>query len=165
MPHGVVREVIPAPAADVFRLIHDYDRRLEWDTLLQRAFMVDGRAPCVGAIAVCKGRPHLGGIELRTEYVSFDPPRVAAVRMVNRPPFFDTWAATIRHEPLSDSSSAVEYTYHFRARPGWLRFSLHPLMNAMFKWETRRRLRALCAIFERDGRIGRPAAAGDRTSS
>ena len=149
MPHGVVREIIPAPAADVFRLIHDYDRRLEWDTLLQRAFMVDGRAPCVGAIAVCKGRPHLGGIELRTEYVSFDPPRVAAVRMVNRPPFFDTWAATIRHEPLSDSSSAVEYKYHFRARPRWLRFLLHPLMNTTFKWETRRRLRALKGCFSR----------------
>jgi hypothetical protein len=151
MPHGVVREIIPAPAAEVFRLIHDYGRRLEWDTLLQRAFMVDGRKPAVGAVAVCKGRPHLGGIELRTEYVSFDPPRVAAVRMVNRPPFFDTWAATIRHEPLSDSSSAVEYKYHFRARPRWLRSLLHPLMNTAFKWETRRRLRALKGFF------GRPA--------
>ena len=36
MPHGSVTETIPAPSSEVFRLLHDYDRRLEWDTLLSR---------------------------------------------------------------------------------------------------------------------------------
>jgi hypothetical protein len=37
MAHGEVTEIIPAPSQAVFDLIHDYSRRLEWDTLLQAA--------------------------------------------------------------------------------------------------------------------------------
>jgi hypothetical protein len=150
MPRGIVREVIPAPSADVFRLLHDYGRRLEWDTLLQAAYLTDGyRQAQVGAVSVCQGRFHLGGIALKTRYVSFRPPDVSAIKMVNRPPFFDRFAATIRHGDLSPSSSFVEYHYNFAARPKWLRFLLHPLMNALFLWETRKRLRALKRFFER----------------
>lgn len=153
MPHGTVREVIPAPSADVFRLLHDYDRRLEWDTLLQKASLAESWSEArLGAVAVCKGRRHLGGIEMRTEYVSFRPPEVAAVKMVNRPPLFETFAATIRHRDVSESSSSVEYTYNFTARPQWLRFVLHPLMKAAFAWETKRRLRMLKRFFAQQSR-------------
>jgi hypothetical protein len=63
MPHGVVREAIPATSAAVFALLHDYERRLEWDTLLQAAYLTDGyRQAEPGAVAVCQGRKHLGGI-------------------------------------------------------------------------------------------------------
>jgi hypothetical protein len=34
MPHGQVSELISAPIDVVFDLVHDYSRRLEWDTLL-----------------------------------------------------------------------------------------------------------------------------------
>ena len=65
MPHGRVSDVIPAPAEEVFRLLHDYDRRLEWDTLLQAAFLLDGcKQADVGARSVCKGKSRLGGIAL-----------------------------------------------------------------------------------------------------
>jgi hypothetical protein len=155
MPHGIVREVIPAPSADVFRLLHDYSRRLEWDTLLRAAYLTDGyRQAHLGAVSVCQGRFHLGRIALKTQYVSFRPPDVAAIKMVNRPPFFDRFAATIRHGNLAASSSFVEYHYNFVARPKWLRFLLHPLMNALFHWETRKRLRALKNFFERQTRSG-----------
>jgi hypothetical protein len=150
MPHGIVSEVIPAPSALVFALLHNYERRLEWDTLLQAAYLTDGyrQAQC-GAVSVCKGRTHLGGIALKTRYVSFRPPEVAAVQMVNRPPFFASFAATIRHRDLPDNESLVEYFYHFRARPRWLRWVLHPVMHWLFAWETRKRLRALKDFFAR----------------
>jgi hypothetical protein len=149
MPHGSVRETIPAKSADVFRLLHDYDRRLEWDTLLQDAHLCDDwTAAQPGATSVCKGRWHLGGIALKTRYVSFHPPDVAAVKMVNRPPFFEAFAATIRHRDLDDGSSSVEYKYNFTARPAWLRWLLHPLMATAFRWETRKRLRALRQFFD-----------------
>ena len=151
MPLDTVREVIRAPSAEVFRLLHNYDRRFEWDTLLQAAYLTDGyREAQVGAVSVCKGRTHLGGLELKTKYVSFRPPEVAAVKMVNRPPFFETFAATIRHHDLSHSSSSVEYKYNFTARPRCLRFILHSLMNAMLAFETKNRLRALRHFFERN---------------
>jgi hypothetical protein len=144
MPHGRVSDVIPAPAAAVFQLLHDYDRRLEWDTLLQRAELLDGApAAALGVKSLCQGRPVLGGFALITEYVSFRPPEVAAVQMLNRPPFFDTFAATIRHAENGDGGSRIEYLYNFTARPRWLRPLLHPIMNWMFKWETKKRLAAL----------------------
>ena len=144
MPHGSVSDTIPAPSAEVFRLVHDYDRRLEWDTLLQHACLCDDWAEAqLHATSVCTGRWHLGGIALKTEYISFAPPRVAAVKMLNRPAFFETFAATIRHHDLGDGSSTIEYKYSFTARPSWLRCLLDPAMAAIFQWETRKRLRAL----------------------
>lgn len=154
MPHNSVTETIPAPSAAVFRLLHDYDRRLEWDTLLQDARLcANWREAQLHAQSVCTGRWYLGGVALKTEYVSFTPPAVAAVKMLNRPPFFDKFAATIRHRDLADGKSSVEYKYHFIARPSWLRWLLHPAMAAIFRWETRKRLRALRQFFS-DGRRG-----------
>lgn len=137
---------MPASSGAVFDLIHDYDRRLAWDTLLQAAYLDDGFARAAkGATSVCVGRPSLGGLALKTIYVSFDRPRVAAVKMVNAPPFFATWAATIRHEDLDPGQSRITYTFHFAARPRALRWLLEPIMSLVFHWETRRRLRALRA--------------------
>jgi hypothetical protein len=149
MPHGKVRETIPAPAADVFCLLHDYGKRLEWDTLLQAAYLTKGyRQAELGAVSICKGRTILGGLALQTEYVSFRPPDVAAVKMLNRPLFFETFAATIRHTQRPDGTSDIEYNYNFTARPRWLRLVLHPIMNRVFRWETKKRLRALRRYFQ-----------------
>ena len=150
MPHGHITEVIPASATDVFRLIHDYSRRLEWDTLLQEAYFSDGFSEAAqGATSVCRGRRCLGGIALKTRYVTYRPGEVAAVVMINRPPIFESFAATIRHRDLGPSESAVEYLFTFQSRPTWLRMLLNPLMNAVLVWETRKRLRALKRFFER----------------
>lgn len=147
-----IRETIPASAEAVFALIHNYDRRLEWDTLLQEAYLEpEYPEACLGAISVCHGRSVLGMFALRTQYVSFDPGRVAAVKMLNQPPFFDTFAASIRHANIDDAHSEVIYKLNFTARPAWLRPILHPLMHAAFAWETRKRLRALKTFF---GKLG-----------
>jgi hypothetical protein len=144
MVHGEVSAVIPAPAAEVFELLHDYHRRLSWDTLLSAAYLDDGFTEAgKGVTSVCVGRRSLGGLALRTVYVSFDPPRVAAVKLINSPPFFGKWAASIRHTDLSPGESRVTYTFHFTARPGWLRWALEPIMAVVFRWETRKRLHAL----------------------
>ena len=44
--------------------------------------------------------------------------------MVNRPLFFDTFVAAIRHRDLGDGWSQVESIYQFTARPRWLRWLL-----------------------------------------
>jgi hypothetical protein len=150
MPRGSVVERIPARRADVFRLMHDYKRRLEWDTLLQSAVLTEGAEAGLHARAVCKGRFYLGSIEIKSEYVSFREPDVAAVKMVNHAPFFDAFAATIRHRDLGDGWSQVEYIYQFTARPAWLRWLLHPVMQALLRFETRRRLRSLRLFFGKE---------------
>jgi hypothetical protein len=124
-------------------LLHDYRRRLEWDTLLRAAYLEGHAAAGKGVTSVCVGRRSLGGVALRTVYVTFQRPTLAAVKMVNAPPFFGAWAASIRHEDLSAHESRIIYRFHFTAKPRLLRFILEPVMRAVFVWETRKRLRAL----------------------
>jgi hypothetical protein len=150
VPHGQISETIPASAGAVFDLVHDYSRRLEWDTLLKAAYMEDGyTAAAKGATSVCVGRNTLGGIALKTIYVSFDRPHVAAVKMVNTTLFFESWAASIRHKEISPHRSEIIYEFQFTTKPRFLRFILDPLMQRIFLWETRKRLRALKAFFLR----------------
>lgn len=143
-------ETMPADCDTVFALVHDYERRLRWDTLLRRAY-VEGGVARLGAIAVCSGRWAVGGLTMRTAYVSFRPGVVAAVKLVGRTPLFDRWAASIRHTPLPDGRSRIEYTLNFRARPRWLAALLEPVLRLCFAWETRRRLRALASALQRGG--------------
>lgn len=84
--HLVVTQELPADCATVFDTVHDYRHRLEWDTLLRRAYTVDDAAP---------------------------------------------------------ARSSVTYTMTFTVKPRWLAFVLEPVARALFRRETRRRLRAL----------------------
>lgn len=68
--------------------------------------------------------------------------------MLNRPPFFGAFAATIRHESAGERESTVEYIYTFEARPRWLAWLLEPVMNWCLRRETERRLKALKAYLE-----------------
>ncbi len=150
MPQSEISELIPAPSGAVFDLLHDYTRRLEWDTLLQAAYLEDGaNVAAKGVTAVCVGRKSLGGIALKTVYVAFERPTLAAVRMINAPILFQSWAASIRHEDISARESRLTYKFHFTTRPHLLRFALDPVMERLFVWETRKRLRALKTFFTR----------------
>lgn len=149
MPTAEIREIIPAPAEEVFDLIHDYRRRLEWDTLLQEAYLEPEFSEAKrGAIAVCRGKGILGVFVLRTEYVSFEKGKVAAVKMLNEPPFFESFAASIRHLKIDDKSSEIIYKVNFTAKPRYLKFILEPFMRVACVRETRKRLRALKNFFE-----------------
>lgn len=149
MPTAEIRETIPAKAETVFALIHDYGRRLKWDTLLIEAYLEpEFEKSEKGAISVCRGKRILGGFAVRTEYVSFEPGKVAAVKMLNQPPFFETFAASIRHIKIDDANSEVIYKVNFTVKPVWLRPVLDSIMRCVFVWETRKRLRALKNFFQ-----------------
>jgi hypothetical protein len=148
MPKLTVKETLSTSCEEAFRIVHDYSRRLEWDTLLQTAYLDDGGVADVGVTAVCKGKAALLGIEMKTIYVSFQPGKVAAVKLTNPAPFFDTFAASIRHFRLDDHRSDLVYELNFKAKPAFLRPFLHPVMRRMLKWETRKRLRALKRYIE-----------------
>lgn len=146
MIKGTVTEELPAPAAAAFDALHDYDRRLEWDTLLSEAYLVGGATEAAeGVVSVCRGRPAVGGFAMRTVYVSFDRPSVAAVKLVAPAGVFERWAASIRHRDAGAGRSTITYVYSFIARPRWLAWLLEPLVSLLLGWETRRRLRALAA--------------------
>ena len=152
MAHGSVSAIIPAPSQAVFDLLHDYSRRLEWDTLLRAAYLTDGHtAAGKGVTSVCVGRRSLGSLAFKTVYVTFERPTRAAVKLVNTPAWFETWAATIQHQDLSAQESRITYTFHFTLKPRLLRPLLDPLIARIFRWETQKRLRALRRHFARVG--------------
>ena len=161
MPTETVTEEIAASSAEVFALLHDYSRRLEWDTLLSAAYLEQPAEKAeLGATSVCVGKRHLGGIAIRTRYVAFRPPQLAAVEMLNQPLFFASFAASIRHQDLGPARSSVTYRWTFAAKPRVLRFVLHPVMQLVFRLETKKRLAALKRFF-----VSPPAAASSQAAS
>jgi Polyketide cyclase / dehydrase and lipid transport len=151
MPSATISEPMPCESAVVFGLLHDYPRRLEWDTLLREARLTRGHATAaVGATSLCVGKAFFGRIGIETRYVTFTPGVVAAVVMINRAPFFGSFAASIRHEDKAGGSVAI-YKFRFKARPWVLRWLLEPVMLAYLRRETRRRLRALARHLAKGG--------------
>lgn len=152
--HAKVEVTIERPSAVVFDVIHDYSRRLDWDTLLRRAETVGDEPPGRNVVAVCAARWRLGGLVFATRYVSFHRPRVAAVTLVEPYLVFAMWSASIRHRDLPDAGSSqiqrslVTYTMSFRCRPRWLAPILEPIALRAFRLETSRRLTALKRYLE-----------------
>ena len=143
MPSSTVSQEMPCDSAQVFDLLHDYSRRLEWDTLLREARLTHGHTVATkGATSLCVGRPLFGLIGIETRYITFSPGAVAAVEMVNHPPFFKRFVASIRHEDTVHGSIAT-YKFQFTARPAILRWILHPIMFRVLRRETMKRLQAL----------------------
>ena len=156
MPSATVSHLMPCSSAVVFELLHDYDRRLEWDTLLSAAYLAEGHTVAQrGAVSTCVGRAAVGSLALTTEYVSFDAPRLAAVKMIRGPWLFERWAASLKHEDLADGNSRITYAWQFSTRPWVLHWLLEPVVNRVFYWETRKRLRALRAFFAKEVALSR----------
>ena len=149
MPSATVSQRMPSSSETVFALLHDYSRRLEWDTLLREARLTRGHTKASkGATSLCVGKPLLGLIGIETRYVTFTPGKIAAVEMINRPPFFEHFAASIRHTDV-DCGSVAAYKFQFTARPLFLRWLLHPAMSLALRFETQRRLRALASFLSK----------------
>ena len=148
--HAVVSVTINRPSAEVFDLIHDYPRRLTWDTLLRKAVLFDV-VPAVGAVAACSAKWWLGGLTFRTRYVTFDRPHLAAVTLTNPVFVFARWAASIRHKDLAAGGSTVTYTLTFSCRPRWAAPFVERVALAAFELETGRRLKALKGYLEQAG--------------
>lgn len=152
MPRKSISVDIAAPCEVVFDTIHDYPRRLSWDTMLSDARLLDGAVTAdVGVRSRCTGSWANAHIAMETEYIRFERGKVAAVKLTNQPPFFENFAATIKHEPLDGHRSRVTYVFAFKARPRALALLLEPAMNFMLAGEVRKRLAALKDHLESDG--------------
>jgi hypothetical protein len=140
---------IAAPAADLFALSQDYPHRLRWDPFLREARLLAGaESAAVGVRAWCVAHNGLG---METVYVSFQPPTVVAVKMTRGPRIIASFAGSWRFIALPANAgharTRVVFRYQVTGRPRWLSFLLDPLLAAIFRWETRRRLLALkCAV-------------------
>lgn len=67
MPTAAITQLMPCSSVVVFGLLHDYARRLEWDTLLREARFTRGHIiAAAGATTICVGRPFFGIIGIET---------------------------------------------------------------------------------------------------
>jgi Polyketide cyclase / dehydrase and lipid transport len=136
-------EIRASPEA-VFDLVHDYGRRLEWDPFLKEACLLDGASAAgLGVKSLCTARNGFGGLAMETVYVSFDRPKVAAVKMTKGPALLETFAASIRQDDVGSGRTRVTYRFHFSTRPRWLRALVGPVASFLFHREVRQRLEAL----------------------
>ena len=133
--------VVDGTPDEVFGLTQDYARRLKWDPFLREAVLTNGaEAPAVGVRAWCVSR---SGIGMETEYVSFQRPRVAAVKMTRGPRLLASFAGAWEFEPAGEGKTKVTFRYHLRARPRFVAWALEPLARLWFARETRLRVVAL----------------------
>ena len=141
-------EIRASPAA-VFDLVHDYGRRLEWDPFLKEARLLEGAmAAGQGVKTLCTARNGFAGLAMETVYVSFDRPRVAAVKMTRGPALLESFAASISQEDIGRGLTRVTYRFNFSTRPRWLRWVAGPMAAALFRREVRQRLESLKAFLE-----------------
>jgi ribosome-associated toxin RatA of RatAB toxin-antitoxin module len=150
--------VIHAAPHRLFELTQDYARRLRWDPFLTQARLVGAAVrPAVGVRAWCVAWYGMG---METEYVSFTPPRVAAVRMTRGPALLASFAGSWRFEEVGPMATRVTFRYHLTSRPRWLRWLLEPLLTAVFARDTRLRLQALKRAIESDTQRKEPSVHG-----
>jgi ribosome-associated toxin RatA of RatAB toxin-antitoxin module len=146
--------LIHAPAQELFALTQDYSRRLEWDCFLKAAYLLDG-AQCagIGVRANCIAR---NGLAMETEYISFNPPEVTAVKMTRGPWIIESFAGSWRFYEETQGRTRVYFKYSVRARPRWLAPLLSPVLAVVFARDTRKRLAALKSAVEDQGVLSSP---------
>ena len=133
--------VVAAPRSVLFELTQDYTRRLEWDPFLRSAELLDGATRvAIGVRALCVSH---NGASVETEYVSYNPPRVTAVKMTRGPWVMGHFAGSWRFEEIGPAKTRITFAYHLEARPRWLRWLLTPIVGWVFARDTHRRLSAL----------------------
>src|SRR5689334_3721596 len=98
----------------IFDYTQDYKNRLQWDTFLIEAYLLDN-APQAdkGVKAWCVAKNGLG---METQYVSFNRPKVTAIKMTKGPYMFKDFAASWTFTSPMEGMTHVTFTYSFKLR-------------------------------------------------
>ena len=140
---------IHARPEEVFDLIHDYARRLNWVPFLREARLLDGApAAAQGVKTLCTARARFGGLAMERCTSPSSPARGRGEDDWG-PAVLEAFAASLRQEDIGAGCTRVTYRFNFATRPRWLRAIADPLAAALFRRETRRRLEALKIYLER----------------
>jgi len=97
-----------------FDYTQDYNNRLNWDTFLKRAELIDGAAHAgKGVKAYCVSKNGLGMV---TEYVSFNRPKATAIKMTKGPFMFKEFFGSWTFKDGGNSMTEVIFLYSFSLR-------------------------------------------------
>lgn len=145
MAHRKIEFAMPARSDIVFDAFHYHEWRRQWDSLVRRT-QVNNGAPCpsVGAITENVGAGALRSLSMRTQFISYKRPTIAAASMLDPSFPFTQWAASMRHQDVGHNASLLIYTYTFQV--GLLRTMMEPLVDAVFVHKTRQRFHRLASF-------------------
>ena len=105
---------IDAKPEQVFDFTQDYNKRLVWDTFLKRAELIEGAtAADKGVKAYCVAK---NGVGMVTEYVTYNRPKVTAIKMTKGPLMFKTFLGSWTFKELSNDKTEVVFLYSFLLR-------------------------------------------------
>mgnify|MGYP001795525111 CR=1 FL=1 len=97
-----------------FDFTQDYEQRLKWDTFLKKADLIDGATESgKGVRAYCVAKNGLGMV---TEYVSFNRPKVTAVKMTKGPFMFKSFLGTWKFRQVGPNLTEVTFLYSYKLR-------------------------------------------------
>ncbi len=98
----------------VFDFTQDYNNRLKWDTFLKKADLIDGATIAdKGVRAYCVAK---NGIGMVTEYVTYNRPKVTAVKMTKGPLMFKSFLGSWTFKEISNDKTEVIFLYSFSLR-------------------------------------------------
>ena len=96
----------------VFDYSQDYNNRLVWDTFLKKADIIDGTKKAgVGVKTYCVAK---NGIGMVTEYITFNRPKVTAVKMTSNSYIFKSFLGSWTFKETENKTTQVEFLYSFQ---------------------------------------------------
>ncbi|TFF39264.1 type II toxin-antitoxin system RatA family toxin [Mucilaginibacter psychrotolerans] len=137
--HFSEKIMINKPAEVIFDYTQNYSKRLDWDTFLKQAELINGATEAdKGVRAWCVAR---NGIGMETKYVTYNRPRTTAVKMTRGPYMFSSFAGSWKFSTLEPDRSKVTFFYTYRLR---FPFTLvGGLIKSNLRGNVRQRLRDL----------------------
>ena len=98
----------------IFDYTQDYNNRLSWDTFLKKAELIEGAVNAnKGIKAYCVAKNGLG---METEYVSFNRPKVTAIKMIKGPFLFKSFLGSWTFKEIQQDMTEVIFLYSFELR-------------------------------------------------
>ncbi|RNC79750.1 MAG: SRPBCC family protein [Balneola sp.] len=99
---------------EAFDYTQDYTQRLDWDTFLKHAELIEGASKAdKGVKAYCVAK---NGFGMVTEYVSFNRPKVTAIKMTKGPYLFKSFSGSWTFKAIEANLCNVIFKYSFTLR-------------------------------------------------
>ena len=159
MPNIKCTRIIFAPQADLFAIAQDYGVRLEWDSFSREMVFLDGaRQAAPGVRAWGRSR---NGLAMEVEYITVNPPTVAAMRMIRGPRFFSQFSGSWKFKALGPDETLATFNYHFTTPWKHLRPIVDLALSYLLSREMDRRLHDLRRAAEKTDILRRVTAFRD----
>lgn len=130
--------LIESKPEKIFDITQDYQQRLLWDTFLKKAELIGTAEAGLGEKAWCVSKHGLG---METEYVSFNRPKVTAIKQSRKSLLFKSFAGSWVFEEKSPETTQVTFTYSYQLNFPFV--ILKNQLNKVLKKNVKQRLRDL----------------------